>query len=101
MRWIYLLVNVHINFPACAEALIDEHYGDSHDRLAEPAEGMNDDGQKDDGEHAPGIPRLRVVDPASIGASSKSCTPQSHTMQLPVAPHLSTRWGRGLDQDPR
>lgn len=29
---------------------------------------MNDDGEKDDREYMPGIPRLRVVDPASIGA---------------------------------
>lgn len=71
-----------MNFPACAEALIDKHYGDSHDRLEELADGMNDDGQKDDGEYVPGIPRLRVVDPASIGASSKSSK---------VVPHNPTR----------
>lgn len=79
VKWIRLLVNVHIHFPAYAEALhvIHEHYGDFHDKLAGFTEGMNGDREKHDRERVPRIPRLRVVDPAS--------------MQLPVAPHLFTR----------
>lgn len=30
-KWIYLLFNVHIEFPVCAEALIDKHYEDFDD----------------------------------------------------------------------
>lgn len=74
VKWVYLLVNFHINFPAYAEALIHEHYGDSHDRLAGFTNGMNDDREKHDREHAcagnSSAPSATPHGPASLYASA-------------------------------